>query len=242
MVIERYEGVVSSIAYEFSRKFRMVETSDLRQELWIWFLTHPRKITHWEKELDSKQCLKLVARSLRNAAKDYCQREKAKSVGYRVEDLYYYDKELVEALLPAVLTGDRNAPKLTDLGYSNVKKVASEGNNWFAMCADIEKAFSKLIKEQQVMLHLRYANGLELGTIASELSLSQDAVRMRINRALSNILNKLGGYYPRKERDYRDEEEAKSETTSDTTEEDSNGYDSGIVADDSGSIEGQDVD
>ena len=207
MVIERYEGVVSSIAYEYSRKFRMVEANDLRQELWIWFLTHPRKVTHWESHHDSKQCLKLIARSLRNAAKDYCQKEKAKSVGYRVEDLYYYDRELIEALLPAVLTGDRNVPKLSDLGYTNTKKVASEGNNWLAMCADIQKVLSKLHKEQQVVLYMRYGNGLELGAIASELSLSQDAVRMRINRALSNILTKLGGNYPRKERDYSEREE-----------------------------------
>lgn len=205
-MIEDYDGVVSSIAYEYTRKYRMVEIDDLRQELWVWFLTHPKKVKHWQTELDSKQSIKLIARSLRNAAKDYCQKEKAKVVGYRVEDNYYYDKQLLENLLPAVLTGVREAPVLSDLSYTNVKKVASEGNNWPAMCSDISKAYNKLTKEQQGMIFLRYASGLEIGAIASELSITVDAVRMRINRALKNMLNYLGGNYPRKERDFTQEE------------------------------------
>lgn len=204
--IENYQGVVSSIAYEFSRKYRMVDVDDLRQELWVWFLTHPNKVTHWHDLHDKKQSTKLVARSLRNAAKDYCQKEKARSVGFRVEDNYYYDKNMLESFIPAVLTGNKEAPMMNDLSVSNVKKVASEGNNWPAICSDIEKAISKLNKEQRDIVFLRYASGYDLGAIAFALSISQDAVRMRVNRALRNMLNYLGGNYPRKERDYTEEE------------------------------------
>jgi RNA polymerase sigma factor (sigma-70 family) len=225
-MIEDYDGVVSSIAYEYTRKYRMVEVDDLRQELWLWFLTHPKKVKHWQTELDSKQSVKLIARSLRNAAKDYCQREKAKVVGYRVEDNYYYDKQLLESVLPAVLTGVREAPVLSDLSFSNVKKVASEGNNWPAMCADITKAYNKLSKEQQGMIFLRYASGLEMGAIASEVSSSTDAVRMRVNRALKNMLNFLGGNYPRRERDYTEEE------VNGKQDDSLNGDDQSIVPDD----------
>jgi RNA polymerase sigma factor (sigma-70 family) len=217
--IEEYDGVVSSIAYEFTRKYRMVEVDDLRQELWVWFLTHPNKVKHWTDLYDKKQSIKLIARSLRNAAKDYCQKEKAKSVGFRVEDNYYYDKNMLESLIPAVLTGNRETPAMNDLSVSNVKKVASEGNNWPAICSDIEKAISKLQKEQRDMVILRYASGLELGAIASELSISQDAVRMRINRALKNMLNFLGGNYPRKERDYTEEEMSEQPDNDGTSDE-----------------------
>jgi RNA polymerase sigma factor (sigma-70 family) len=202
MVIEEYSGLVSAIAYEFSRKFYMVEADDVRQELWIWFLTHPKKVKHWENEYQGKQSIKLIARSLRNAAKDYCQKEKARALGYRVEDNYYYDKQLVEVLLPSVLTGDRIAPTITDLSYSNVKKVASEGNNWFAMCADIEKAYNKLTKEQRGIMLLHYGSGFDLPRVALELEISQDAVRMRLNRAINHLLKVLGGERPRVERDY----------------------------------------
>ena len=103
--VERYDNLVASIAYEFSRKFRMVDVGDIRQELWVWFLEHPNKVNTWEA-LDNKQSVKLIARSLRNAAKDFCQKEKAKAGGYHVSDNYYYNRVTVEEMLPAIFRGD----------------------------------------------------------------------------------------------------------------------------------------
>jgi DNA-directed RNA polymerase specialized sigma24 family protein len=159
----------------------------------------------WD-ELPVKDATKLFARSLRNAAKDYCQKEKAKTVGYSVEDLYYYDRELLERLLPSVIAGDRTAPSLNDLGFTNNKKVASEGNNWFAMVADIEQAMSKLNKEQQGMMTLRFGEGCTIESMATAMSITPDAARMRINRAMTNLLNYLGGKRPKYERDYTEGE------------------------------------
>lgn len=205
MVIEKYEGLVGAIAYEFSRKFHMVESADIRQELWLWFLTHPKKLKVWES-LDGKETTKLISRSLRNAAKDFCQKEKARVVGYRVEDNYYYDRQVLEILIPAVLRGDSIAPSMVDLGFTATKKVASEGGNWFAMMSDIDKAMKKLSEEQYNILYLRFCDVMDNAGVASELQISEDAARMRINRALNSLLNILGGSKPRRERDYADEE------------------------------------
>jgi RNA polymerase sigma factor (sigma-70 family) len=197
--------MVGTIAYEYSRKFHMCDADDIRQELWVWFLEHPNKVNTWE-EIDLKQSTKLIARSLRNAAKDYCQREKARAVGYKVEDNYYYDREVVELLLPAVLRRDLNAPAMTELGFTKAKKVASEGGNWFAMMADIDKALSRLTREQLTIVYLRFGDGCDNASLATELGISEDASRMRVNRAINNLLNFLGGSRPRKERDYTEEE------------------------------------
>lgn len=205
MVIERYEGLVGAIAYEFSRKYHMIESADIRQELWLWFLTHPNKLKTWE-EMDEKQSVKLIGRSLRNAAKDYCQKEKARIVGYRVEDNYYYDKQVLEILIPAVMRGDSTAPSMVDLGFTSTRKVASEGGNWFAMMSDIDKALKKLPDEQFNILYLRFGDGMDTGALASELEVSDDAARMRVNRAVNSLLNLLGGSRPRKERDYKEGE------------------------------------
>ena len=202
---DKYDGMVGAIAYEFSRKFHMCDADDIRQELWVWFLEHPNKVKLWEA-IDVKQSTKLIARSLRNAAKDYCQKEKARAVGYKVEDNYYYDREVVELLLPAVLRKDLNAPAMTDLGFTKAKKVASEGGNWFAMMADIDKALERLTQEQLSIIYLRFGDGCDNVTLAKELSVSEDAARMRVNRAINNLLNFLGGTRPRKERDYTQEE------------------------------------
>jgi RNA polymerase sigma factor (sigma-70 family) len=205
MVIEKYEGLVGAIAYEFSRKFHMVEPADIRQELWLWFLTHPKKLKAWES-LDGKETTKLISRSLRNAAKDYCQKEKARIVGYHVTDNYYYDRQVLEILIPAVLRGDNTAPSMVDLGFTATKKVASEGGNWFAMMSDIDKAMKKLPDEQFNILYLRFGDGMDNSDVASELQISDDAARMRVNRAFNSLLNILGGTRPTRERDYTDDE------------------------------------
>lgn len=206
MVIERYENLVGYIANEFSKKFRMLDVSDIRQELWVWFLEHPNKLKTWEA-MDEKQSVKLIARSLRNCAKDYCQKEKARIVGYKVEDNYYYDRQVLELLLPAVLRGDSTAPSMVDLGFTSNKKVASEGGNWFAMMADIQHAMDKLGEEQFNIIYLRFGDGTDNSTLAKELAISEDAARMRVNRAVSSLLNLLGGSRPRKERDYEEDED-----------------------------------
>ena len=205
MVIEKYEGLVGAIAYQFSRKFHMVEPADIRQELWLWFLTHPKKLKTLE-DLDGKETTKLISRSLRNAAKDYCQKEKARIVGYHVSDNYYYDRQILEILLPAVFTGSNVAPSLVDLGFTATRKVASEGGNWFAMMSDIDKALTKLPEEQWNILYSCFRQGQDNSDVASELQISDDAARMRINRALNSLLNLLGGSRPRRERDYKDDE------------------------------------
>lgn len=207
MVIEKYENIVAHIAYEFSRKFQMVESDDIRQELWVWFLEHPNKVTTWES-FEGKQSVKLIARSLRNAAKDYCQKQKAQVVGYRLEDNYYYDRELIEMLLPAVIREDTVAPALTEMGYQSTKKVASEGGNWFAMVGDINRALKKLTKEQYDVVYLRFGEGRDNTTMSIELEISEDAARMRVNRAINNLINYLGGERPKKDTDYT---EVKSE-------------------------------
>jgi len=205
MVIERYDNLVSHIAYQFSRKYNMLDVQDIRQELWVWFLEHPNKVKSWEK-MDDKESVKLIARSLRNCAKDYCQKEKAKIAGYNVEDNYYYDKQVLEFILPAVLRGDTTSPSMLELGFSATKKVASEGGNWFAMMADVDKALKKLNEEQFNIVYLRFGDGSDNGTLAKELSISEDAARMRVNRAMNSLLNILGGARPRKERDYKEED------------------------------------
>jgi len=216
MVINAYENLVAHVAYEFSRKFHMCDAEDIRQELWVWFLEHPNKVKTWE-ELDGKQSTKLIARSLRNAAKDYCQKQKAQAVGYRVEDNYYYDREIVELLLPAVMRGDLTAPAMTDLGMTNTKKVASEGGNWFAMVADIERGLRRLTQEQLTIMYLRFGDGCDNTTLAKELDITEDAARMRVNRAMNNLLNYIGGSRPRKERDYTEEEMNEQRTEADTS-------------------------
>jgi hypothetical protein len=109
-------------------------------------------------------------------------------------------------LLPSVIRGDVVAPSIVDLGFISGKKVASEGGNWFAMMADIAWGLEKLTNEQKSIVFLRFGDGCDNRTFAKELGITEDAARMRVNRAVNNLINFLGGTKPRKENDYTEEE------------------------------------
>jgi DNA-directed RNA polymerase specialized sigma24 family protein len=210
-ILEEYSGMVAKIASEYARKFRMVEADDIRQELWIWFLEHPNKTITWSK-LDVKEGTKLFARSLRNAALDYCQRQKAKKEGYEPSDNYYYKMELVESLLPAVLSGSWEQEAMTDV-TANVKapSAPAEGGNWMALLADISGGYELLPEHHQNVLRLRFQDGFIGVDLGAKLNTTNDAARMRVNRAVKALINKIGGPKPYQESDEKKEDESGGE-------------------------------
>lgn len=200
-ILEQYTDLVAKLASEYARKFKMVEADDIRQELWLWFLEHPNKTVTWSK-MDVKEGTKLFARSLRNAALDYCQRQKAKTEGYDPSDNYYYQAELVESLLPAVLSNSWQQEGFMDVA-SDVKapRTPAEGGNWMAFLADVSEGYEILPEHHQNVLRLRFQDGLIGTDLGDKLHTTNDAARMRVNRAVRALINKIGGPRPYKEVD-----------------------------------------
>ena len=199
--IEEWDYIVVSVASEYYKKFPMCELDDIKQALYMWFAEHPNKLEHW-KSIGEKDAKNLIYRSLRNQALDYCQKWKAKSIGYDVSDLYYYEPELVEVLLPTVLMGNFHiAPKL-NLGKIGRPSAPAEGGNIQVMLLEIDSAYWKLSKDDRRIIFLRHAESSDFKEIANYLSLgTEDAARMRHKRAVKRLVSKLGGYKP-----YRDED------------------------------------
>jgi DNA-directed RNA polymerase specialized sigma24 family protein len=205
--IKRWDYVVDAVASEYSRKFDMVETSDLRQALYQWFLEHPNKLDEWEA-IGEKDAKNLIYRSLRNEALDYCQRWKAKSVGYDVGDLFYYAPDVVEAILPAVLRGEFGVAHKLNLGRVGRPTAPAEGGNLLTMMVEIDWGFWKLSKEDRHILFMRHAESLDFKEMANVLSLgSEDAARMRHKRSINRLIRKLGGFKPYLEEDSKPAEE-----------------------------------
>lgn len=204
--IERWEYVVTSVASEYHKKFLMCELEDIRQALYQWFVEHPNKLDTWEA-IGEKDAKNLIYRSLRNEALDYCQRWKAKSIGYDVTDLYYYEPDMIEALLPAVLMGNfHNAHKL-NLGRIGRPSAPAEGGNIQVMLLEVDSAYWKLSKEDRKILFYRHAESLDFKEIANFLSLgTEDAARMRHKRSIKRLINKLGGIKPYLDSDFPDSE------------------------------------
>lgn len=202
--IEPWDYVVVNVSLEYHKKHPMVELEDIKQSLYEWFVKHPNKLTEWEA-IGGRDAKNLIYRSLRNQALDYCQSWKAKSFGYELSDLFYYDREVVEALMPAVLLGfDASMPKL-NFGMPGKPPAPSEGGNLMAMLIEVDSAYHKLNPEDKTVLFYKYAESMDYGTIAETMELgSEDAARMRHNRAIKKLINKIGGFKPFSDSDSAD--------------------------------------
>ena len=194
--VQEYDLLVSTLGMEYARKYSIIEPSDVRQVLWLWFVTHPKKYKEWS-ELPSKDKEKLIAKSLRNAAITYCEKEKARKFGYDMTDLYYYDPSVIEAFLPSILADSYEIPsKIQDLNFQFGKLgEVTDGNNWLVLRSDIEKAFNKLAEAKQNILRLKFSvENCEWTELGKELNTSADGARMRVSRAINSLIRILGGW------------------------------------------------
>lgn len=214
--IQQWDYVVDAVASEYQNKFK-IDFDDIKQSLYQWFVEHPNKLDTWEA-IGEKDAKNLIYRSLRNQALDYCQAWKAKSGGYETSDLFFYESDMVEALLPSVLRGEINLSQKLNLSGTSRPSAPSEGGNLMAMMIEIDAGFWKLHKEDRKLLFLRYAETMDFPDIAKEMDLgSEDAARMRNKRAIKKLINKIGGFRPYNDNDLPENSE-EAEQTPATTE------------------------
>ena len=200
--IEEYNDLVQQLASEYARRYSMLELDDIGQELWVWFVSHPRKYKEWS-ELQQKDKDKLIAKSLRNAALKFCEREKARKIGYDSSDLYYYDISVVEAFLPSIIAETYAIPtSIQDLNAKFGSGNIAEGNNWLALRSDIAAAFAKLSDAKQNILRLRFSiDSPDWSLLAKDMDSTPDGARMKVQRAMNSLIKNLGGWRPYNEPD-----------------------------------------
>ena len=212
--IEEYNELVQQLASEYSKRYSMLARDDIGQELWVWFVAHPRKYKEWSA-LEQKDRDKLIAKSLRNAALKFCEREKAKKVGYDTSDLYYYDVSVVEAFLPSIIGETYEIPtKIQDLNAKFGSGAASDGNNWLSLRSDIASAYYKLTDAKQNILRLRFSvDSPDWTALSKDMDSTPDGARMKVQRALNSLVKHLGGWKPYHEQDNQEEPAVVSQPT-----------------------------
>ena len=202
--IEKWDYIVTAVASEYHRKYDMVELDDIKQSLYKWFLEHPNKLNEWEA-IGEKDAKNLIYRCLRNDALDYCLEWKAKSVGYETSDVFFYEADIIEALLPSVLRGEFGVSHKLNLVGPSKPPAPAEGGNMMVMMIEIDKAYRKLSTEDRTVLFYRYAESMDYGDVATEMNLgSEDAARMRHNRAVKKLITRIGGFRPWSDKDFDD--------------------------------------
>jgi len=209
--IEKWDYIVIAVAAEYHRKYDMVELEDIKQSLYKWFLEHPNKLNEWEA-IGEKDAKNLIYRCLRNDALDYCLEWKAKSVGYETSDVFFYEADIIEALLPSVLRGEFGVSHKLNLVGPSKPPAPAEGGNMMVMMIEIDKAYRKLSTEDRTVLFYRYAESMDYGDVATEMNLgSEDAARMRHNRAVKKLITRIGGFRPWSDKDFDKKEDDSSD-------------------------------
>jgi hypothetical protein len=217
--IGEYSDMVNTLASEYSRKYTMIERDDIAQELWVWFVGHPRKYKEWS-ELERKDMDKLIAKSLRNAALKFCEREKASKIGYEITDLYYYNVAVVEVFLPNIIAESYEIPtKIKDLGDSVKSSEVSDGMNWLVLRSDIASAYYKLPEAKQNVLRLRFSiEQPDWATLAQDMNSTPDGARKKVERAINSLIKNLSGWKPYNDEDSKEETSVKgADSTEDAT-------------------------
>ena len=228
--IEKWDYIVTAVASEYHRKYDMVELEDIKQSLYKWFLEHPNKLNEWEA-IGEKDAKNLIYRCLRNDALDYCLEWKAKSTGYETSDVFFYESDIIEALLPSVLRGEFGVSHKLNLVGPSKPPAPAEGGNMMVMMIEIDRAYRKLSIEDRTVLFYRYAESMDYNDIATEMKLgSEDAARMRHNRAIKKLIVRVGGFRPWLDKDI--EKEVKDtndeEPTIDHEHDSNNGKEDGL--------------
>ena len=199
--IKRWDYIVDSVASEYHLKFK-IDIKDIQQSLYEWFVEHPNKLNTWEA-IGEKDAKNLIYRCLRNDALDYCLEWKAKSVGYETSDVFFYEADIIEALLPSVLRGEFGVSHKLNLVGPSKPPAPAEGGNMMVMMIEIDKAYRKLSTEDRTVLFYRYAESMDYGDVATEMNLgSEDAARMRHNRAVKKLITRIGGFRPWSDKDF----------------------------------------
>jgi hypothetical protein len=204
--IAEYNELVQQLSSEYAKRYGMLERDDIGQELWVWFVAHPRKYKEWSA-LEQKDRDKLIAKSLRNAALKFCEREKARKIGYDMSDLYYYDVSVVEAFLPSIIGETYEIPtKIQDLNAKFGSGAAADGNNWLSLRSDIASAFYKLSEQKQNVLRLRFSvDSPDWTMLSKDMDSTPDGARMKVQRALNSLVKNLGGWKPYHDQDNKED-------------------------------------
>jgi RNA polymerase sigma factor (sigma-70 family) len=183
------------VANYLRKSFPMVERDDICQEIHVWVAGHEDKIAEWLEDGDHGR--NKLQRAMRHAGLKYCQEEKARVLGYKIEDVYYYELGLIRDTLTRIWDEDAwvNPPQPVEQAKVKHRSV-SEGNNYVATLSDVSRAVSALPKPDQLVLRWFFNDGYTADEIAKYLDITRSAVESRIHRLVKRVQRLLGGERP----------------------------------------------
>ena len=173
----------------------LVSADDVFQHLNLWALEHWHKIEEWNGQNSLVFKLK---RTFNNESQKFAAKERAHRTKSTPSDAFYYTHEILQEFLKDVWDYEHwtqsSAPKDE---YIQKSSKPNEGMNREAMLSDVSFGLKKLSEQDQLLLQRRFsAGGTDVDALAIEYSISDEALRKRVSRALSKLQDRIGGEQP----------------------------------------------
>lgn len=179
------------IAKRVGQKWSAVEVEDLTSHLYLWLLEREKTLQRFRQEPGGEGKLYV---SLYRAATKYCVAEQEQANGGPIE-LDGYRIEVIINALPYIFDQSNWAQTTVAVHPHNGSAMSRshDSNTLVEVLTDIKRCFSKLSKDQQAILAMRYRDDLHLGEIADILGITKMTARNRIARAVKSLQIKLNG-------------------------------------------------
>lgn len=173
----------------------LISVDDVFQHLNLWALEHWHKIEEWNGQHSLVFKLK---RTFNNESQKFVAKERAHRTKSTPSDAFYYTHEILQELLKDVWDYENwvqsSSPKDE---YIQKSSKPSEGMNREVMLSDVSFGINKLNEQDRLLLHRRFAvGGTDIDTLAIEYSISDEALRKRVSRALTKLQERIGGEQP----------------------------------------------
>jgi hypothetical protein len=173
----------------------LVTADDVFQHLNLWALEHWHKIEEWEGQDSLTFKLK---RTFNNESQKFAAKERAHRAKSMPGDAFYYTHEVLQELLKDVWAYESWTASSTPRDeFISTSSKPSEGMNREAMLSDVSFGLKKLNEQDNLLLNRRFADGgTDIDALALEYSVSDEAIRKRVSRALTKLQDRLGGEQP----------------------------------------------
>jgi RNA polymerase sigma factor (sigma-70 family) len=173
----------------------LVTADDVFQHLNLWALEHWHKIEEWESQ-DS--LIFKLKRTFNNEAQKFAAKERAHRAKSMPSDAFYYTHEILQELLKDVWAYESWSVSASPKDeFIQTTSKPNEGMNREAMLSDVAFGLKKLNEQDNLLLNRRFADGgMDIDALALEYSVSDEAIRKRVSRALTKLQERLGGEQP----------------------------------------------
>lgn len=165
---------------------------DTNSTLWVWILENKNTVTDLVRNGDRGKAS--LYHLMKRAANQHLKNEDQIAYAYSPEDVFTYSLDVVKELLKDVFEYEDWQPfGSSGDGQPRRKAQANETGNRVAMLADLKVAIEKLDADQAELIRLTYQHHWTAEMIGSELDISPEAAKKRVQRAVGAVQRRLGG-------------------------------------------------